>query len=235
LDALIRAAKLDPARMRLSEFRSARVADHDSTAPESPLELIRGEIESRLRMEMALQAQEQYEIARARGLADGRAAGLAEATEAASDASRRAIEALTEKVRITMSVLEDAHRAALRKLEENVGDVAYAAICCLAGDQAASRQFVLGVVERTCARLRGDMSATVRLHPRDIDILRDLLQEGELRVQSMGVRVVPDESLELGGCLIEADSGHYDGGLESQLRKLHSILTGVGSGAAGKG
>lgn len=191
------------------------------------MEIFRGEIESQLRAELAAQAQEQYETAHALGLADGRADAIAEARKGASEELRQATETLTAKVQGAMSALEKAHQGALLKLEASVGEVAFAALCRLVSEATVSQHFVLGLVERTCAQLRADLNATARLHPRDIEVLRELLEGQELRVHSIGLTVVPDESLGLGGCVIEAASGQYDGGLESQLRRLHSILTGA--------
>lgn len=234
MDPLIRSARLDPLRTRLSEVSSSRAPDLEPRPVRSQLETLKGEIETRLRAELTAQAQEQYAAARAQGLADGRTAAIAEAKKAASEEFRRAIDTLRENVNAAMSAMEKAHRAALHKLEVSVGEVSFAAICRLVGEQAASRSFVLSVVERTCAQLRTDIDVTARLHPRDIGILRELLQERELRVRSLGLKVVPDESLELGGCVIEASSGLYDGGLESQLRRLHAILTGAPPGSEAK-
>jgi flagellar assembly protein FliH len=217
MEPLNRSVRLDPLRTRLSEVRSGR----------SQLEVLTGEIESRLRAELAAHAQEQYETAHAQGLADGRAAAIAEAKKGASEELRRTIGTLAENAHAAINALEKAHRAALQKLEVSVGEVAFASVCHLVGQQAASRSFVASIVERTCAQLRADINVTARLHPRDIDILRELLQQQELRVGSLGVRVVPDESLELGGCVIEAASGQYDAGLESQLLRLHAILSGA--------
>lgn len=227
MDPLIRSARVDPLRTRLSEVRSDPQPDRAQT--------LRDEIESRLRAQLFQEAQEQYESARAKGLADGRASAIAEARTKASEELRRALETLNENLRTSLSAMQSAHQAAMSKLESSVGEVAFAAVCRLVSEQSASKAFVLGIVERTCAELRADLSATVRLHPRDIHVVRELLQERELRVDSLGLRVVPDESLELGGCVIEAASGQYDGGLESQLRRLHAILTGTALESGQKG
>ena len=101
-------------------------------------------------------------------------------------------------------------------------------MCRLAGEQSAARGFVRGLVEQTCAGLRADSSATARMHPRDIRTLGDLLGGplGDVyRVHSIGLELRPDESLALGGVVLEAASGRYDGGLETQLRRLHAVLT----------
>jgi flagellar biosynthesis/type III secretory pathway protein FliH len=63
------------------------------------------------------------------------------------------------------------------------------------------------------------------MHPRDLALIRELMRDDELRLRTLQVQLVADESLQFGGCIVEAPSGDYDGGLENQLRRLHAILT----------
>lgn len=230
MDALIRSAQLAPARTRLhtgrvqgEQMTSRAGTDKVSRAPE---EILREEIEQRVRAQLSAQLQDLYEAERQRGQADGYAAGLAAAGEAATKGLESARGELLEQVDRALTALADAHQAALAQLQANVGEVAFAAVCRLLGRQAPTQALVLTVVEQTCARLRTDSNAILRLHPRDIRTLNELLHDGELRLKSLSLRLVPDESLRLGGCVVEAASGQYDGGLESQLRRLHAVLTG---------
>jgi flagellar biosynthesis/type III secretory pathway protein FliH len=93
---------------------------------------------------------------------------------------------------------------------------------------------VLGFVEQACERLHGEgctaLETSVRLHPRDVALLHHLLDRrgrgGLLRLKALGLKVVPDESLEYGGCVVETATGHYDADLEGQLRRLHQVLCG---------
>ena len=188
---------------------------------------MRDEIEKQVRAELASHVQKLYDSERARACADGYADGLTEVRAAAEQDLAQIHEQLKVKVESALSALEQAHEAALTNLQTSVGEVAFAAVCRLVGQKAGSQEFVLDLVEHTCAQLRGDVMATARLHPRDIHTLRELLQDRELRVRSLELKVVPDESIELGGCVIEAASGQYDGGLESQLRRLHAVLAGT--------
>jgi flagellar assembly protein FliH len=96
-------------------------------------------------------------------------------------------------------------------------------VCHFVGRHLAAEEFVLGLVGQTCAQLRAE-TATARLHPRDAALLGELLEGDVLRIQSIGLKLVPDESLALGGCVVEAASGTFDGGLENQLRRLHAAL-----------
>jgi flagellar assembly protein FliH len=216
MDTLIRSAQLAPFRTRLSELRPAQPR----------LDPLREEFERQVRAESAAQIQELYESERKRAHAEGYADGVSAGKAAAATELAQACERLTVQTNRALSALAEAHRAALVKLESSVGEVTFAALCRLVSGQATSRSFVLGVVEHTCAELRADLNATVRLHPRDIETLGEWLQDDELWVDSLGLKVVPDESLVLGGCVIEAPSGHYDGGIENQLRRLHAVLTG---------
>lgn len=236
MDALIRSARLAPFRTRLSEApvrgRTAPGADATSGAKrdeqQSVQDALRAEIEARVRSELASHVQELYEDTHASAHADGYAAGMAEAKAAAAKELAQAREQLEASVEAALSALGQAHQAALSKLESSVGEVAFAAVCRLMSGLASSQTFVLSLVKQTCAQMRADAVATARLHPRDIQILGELVQDDGLRIQSLGLKVIPDESLELGGCVIEASSGQYDGGLEGQLRRLHAALVAKG-------
>jgi flagellar assembly protein FliH len=237
MDTLIRSAQLAPFRTRLSELRAGRSDTRTGTGssdvsggelqPARPaLDSLRDEIERQVRAESAVQIQEIYESERKRAHVEGYADGVAAGKAAAATELAQACERLTVQANRALSALAEAHRAALAKLESSVGEVTFAALCRLVSAQVASRSFVVGIVEHTCAALRADLNATVRLHPRDIETLREWLQDEELRVDSLGLKMIPDESLILGGCVIEAPSGRYDGGIENQLRRLHAVLTG---------
>ena len=237
MDPLIRAARLAPFRTRLSELRagqsdartgngSSEVSGGERPSAQPALDVLRDEIERQVRAESAAQLQELYESERKRAHAEGYATGIAAGKAAAAAELEEAREQQAARVNRVLSLLAEAHRAALTKLESSVGEVTFAALCRLVSAQVTSPSFVLGIVEHTCAALRADLNATVRLHPRDIETLRGWLKDGELRVGSLGLELVPDESLVLGGCVIEAPSGHYDGGIENQLRRLHAVLTG---------
>jgi flagellar assembly protein FliH len=227
MDSLIRAPRLASERTRLSGIRVPTSGSAETSAPaQSDREILRQHIEKEVRAELSAQLHALRESEREKAHADGYADGLAEARESASIELTRIREQLGEQLGHTLSALEQAHRCALSKLEASVAEVAFAAVCRLLHREATSREFVLSTVERACARLRTETVATARLHPRDIEALGELLQgETEIRLRSLCLRVVADESLQLGGCVIEAASGQYDGGLENQLRRLHAALT----------
>ena len=226
MDTLIRSARIAADRRRL------RAANPDASAFEnrgpqeaSAREAWRNEIEKQLRAELAAQAQQLYTTERERGYADGHAEGSAAATDAAAKRVEQLCKQLKETIDSTLSALERSHATAWSKLQSSVGEVAFAAVCRLVSSKVVSQAVILQVVEHACARLRSDTSATLRLHPRDIDALTQLLRDAAPRLQLLGLKLLPDESLRLGGCVVESAAGHYDGGLEGQLRRLHAVLT----------
>lgn len=229
MDALIRSVRWAPSRTRLGE-RVAGETVAGETADVAParsrLDALKDEIGRQVREELATHLQETRAREHERARAEGFAAGMEEARAAAAKELAQARDKLETQAHGALSAMAKAHQAVLSKLQSNVGEVAFAAVCRLAGRKAVSQEFVMGMVQHTCSQLRAETVATVRLHPRDVSTLRDLLQDQELRVRSVGLKVMEDDSLELGGCVVEAASGQYDGGLESQLRRLHAVLNG---------
>lgn len=230
--AVIRSAVIAPFRTRLSEARLLR-ADASAHAPgvhrsaeEVRLDALQEQIEKQIRAEIAAETQAIYAQERERGHAEGHAQGLAQAQAGAAEQLDEIHQQLRETMHSTLSDLEQAQRTQLAKLEASVGEIAFAAVCRIVGHQAVSRAFVLGMVEHTCAQLRSTTKATARMHPGTIELLRALMQGEELSVRGLTLQIVADDSLQLGGCVIEADCGTYDGALETQLRRLHAVLAG---------
>jgi len=221
MDALIRAVQLAPYRMRLSDTRAPVAHPAAATELPRPNQALREDIEKQLRAEMSAKLQQQFEAERERARDDG----LADARRIAAGEVAKTCEELREKADAALAALERAHEAVLTRIESSVGEVTFAAVCRFVSHQAASVEFVKGLVEQACTQLRTGTTATARLHPRDVELLGSVLDDGELRVQGIGLKLVPDDSLPLGGCVVEAASGHFDGGLENQLRRLHAVLT----------
>ena len=213
-------------------IRSARLAPFRTRLSDAEVEALRRRVEAEVRAEWENERQASYEAERARARADGIAAAKEEWAAALDQAIAQARESLEARLTRALGALESAHLEALTRLERQVGEVSFAALCRLVGEQHGTRAFTLALIEQTCAGLRAESVATVRLHPRDIETLREIMQRAELNLRSLNLKVIPDESLTLGGCVVEMPSGQYDGGLENQLRRLHALLVGAPTGEA---
>lgn len=188
-------------------------------------EQVREELDEQVRRKLDEQREDARKEGLAKGLAEGRAAAEKEASRI--DAERRV------QAERLFSALQQAHEWALAKWQADIGSVAFEAICRVLANKSGSREFVFGVVETVCREAKARGTVTARLHPRDLRLLAD---DDRTLVLPAGTRVdlVADETMALGGCVVETDAGQFDGSLDTQLRRLHSVLNG-GASAAGQG
>jgi flagellar biosynthesis/type III secretory pathway protein FliH len=64
---------------------------------------------------------------------------------------------------------------------------------------------------------------TARLHPRDVRLLAG--EDDALKLPAgTHLTLIGDETVMLGGCVVETDAGLFEGSLDTQLRKLHAVL-----------
>lgn len=201
------------------ELRAQWVAQHEAQQNAQQREAI------------ALEREAARREGHAEGVAQGTAQGLAE-TRAASAAAARAAELAMkqaeserhDQARALLQALQQSHADALAALRDEVGTLAFAAVCRVAGRQAASREFVLGIVETVCSGARAATGATLRLHPRDLQLLAG--EAGSLNIGGgVSLTLAADDSLALGGCSVETDAGQFDGSLATQLQRLHELLS----------
>lgn len=178
-------------------------------------------LEAEFRAELKRTLDAQHEEARqqghAAGLAEGRAAA---AKETAQHESRR--QAQWDQV---SAEIGKAHAAALETLQHDIGTLAFAALCRVVGEQAASKEFALGAAQAVCREARIDGSAVARVHSRDLALLAPA--DGSLPMpDGVSLRLVADDTVALGGCIVDTDAGQFDGSLDTQLRRLHAVLAG---------
>lgn len=222
---LIRSASLAAARRRLSDIREGAVEQTLAAKDAARLEL-----ERQVRDELTRHLEEVLDVERQRAYAEGHTKGLAQGRADAAAELAQDREKLMLQARGALAALAQAHEVALTRFESSVGEVAFAAVCRLLSRELSSRSLVLGIVEQICSALRNETLATARLHPRDVEILRELTGGDDLLVKGLRLNVVADDTLRLGGCIIESSSGRFDGGLESQLRRLHAVLDATSTG-----
>ncbi len=158
----------------------------------------------------------------AQAQAQGFAQGMEQGHESASTEIRRRFDELKARIEAALTSLHDAHECVLDECRQQIGAVAFEAVCRLVSQQFASKEFVRGIVERVCREAVGQSSLTVRLHPDDLQLLSDI----DTRSLREGARVdfTPDSTLTLGGCVVDSDMGRFDGSLDTQLTRLHAVM-----------
>ena len=168
-------------------------------------------IEEAVRLEVQAELAELRAEAQRRGYAAGIEKGEAEA--------RRQLQTQIERVQGLAAQLAQARAAVLEDAEDGAVELAFAVLCRILGEQAASRQGVLAMVERCAGGARAREQATVRLHPDDFALLGPATPHG--------ARFTPDADIALGGCIVDSSTGSLDARLETQLARLAETLAGV--------
>lgn len=175
-------------------------------------------------------AAARQEAGYAAGLAAGRAAGLAqvraEARAAAEQAARDEIAALTGALRTALAEFEQGKRGLLAAAESGLIELALAIaqrVCKAAAgaDSAPARGNARALLEM--AQHAGD--AALHLNPEDCTRLATQAPEFVAAVKDLGhVRLVPDEQVAAGGCVLRSADGEIDAGIQTQLDRIAEAL-----------
>ncbi|HVK95503.1 MAG TPA: FliH/SctL family protein, partial [Noviherbaspirillum sp.] len=191
--------------------------------PEMDIQL---QVKRQLEQELAsLREQLQKELDEARLAAErnGFAAGLEKGEEAASTAVAEQVARLAS----VSTSLYQARAGVIDSAEEMLVEIAYTAVCRIIGEAAVERNAIASMLQKVVAESRERDQLVVRLHPQDVDLVRQatdqpaaaaLLQSGSLRA---------DSSIRLGGCMVDSNSGYLDARLEVQLKNLGESLLAV--------
>lgn len=243
MDPVIRAPRMTTERTRLRPAgdtpgcavgRDARLQRHAPPLDAQARAHLQRELEAGIRAELATQAQEVFAAERERGRelgrAEGRREGRVEARDAALSEARAAQARHDERLGQALEALTEAQRQIERRLEAALGEIAFAAVCRLAGEAAARREWIQGCVAVVCAEMHGETRARVLLHPDDLARL-DPSGDGELRLAGLVLQLAADEALTPGGCQVDLALGGLDATLETRLARLRATLQAVTEGA----
>jgi len=141
------------------------------------------------------------------GLKEGQHAGLAEFVEKTA--------ALTKlfgaAIRLESQVLENA--------EDKAVEIVMEAVCKIIGKFAANESAVRKIVRESMAHLNGAKIGGIRLNPYDYEIIA--ASPAEL---GDGIKLISDEAIEIGGCVLESDAGILDRRLDAQIEQLKTLL-----------
>lgn len=167
-----------------------------------------------------LRAQNERECAAARTDAEqrGRAAGL----EQGEAEGRQLLQAQVSRVKSLALQLAQAKPDLVEQAEDEIVELAFAALCRILGERAASRDTLMQVVREAAAATREREHVGIRLHPDDLALLR----QGEDGPEPH-VRYSADASIALGGCIVDSSTGTLDARLETQLERLRATLLAV--------
>jgi flagellar assembly protein FliH len=168
------------------------------------------------------------EQAVAEGLAEGRRQARAEAEAAAS--------AQAEALARTLAAAQGASRDLWAGYRQDVLELLHMALRRLVRAEMDQRRAeILGsLLDQALDAIDSQRALTVRVHPQDQALARELLEGAKARhpgLERWAVR--PDPALDGGGVILESDRGMVDNSLASRMALVEPILDQLASGAVG--
>ena len=174
------------------------------------------EIIARAHDEAAAVTQAAYDEGLRRGMEDG---------------ERRFRESIRESVEVLRSAasrVDESHKEFLDLIEPQLIRLATSiASKIIERESSLSGDLVQRTVRAALAKLVDEEQVVVRVNPKDLETLRKYRTELTQEFDSIArIDVVPDESIDAGGCIALTDSVRIDGRLASQLETILNELLG---------
>jgi flagellar assembly protein FliH len=165
-----------------------------------------------------------YGAGQIKGLEEGRAEALREATERFNESHAELADSMAAVIESFETSKQDLLIEANRDLLEFAVALA-AKITRQVGEM--DRQAALANTEEALRLVGGRTDLTVRVHPRDGETLRQFASAvAEQAVGKRHVTVVEDESIAPGGAVVTAGGMEIDASLETQLEQITRLLVG---------
>lgn len=143
-------------------------------------------------------------------------------------AGRTAYETRIERLGELAASVKRQRDDMLYALEDDIAALAFEAVVSLIGENAVDRRVLQARVGQVVSDHIGAEPVALRVAPEDVDAVAAALSR---ETDPLGLRVVSDASISIGGCVIELQSEHLDYRLGLQLSKLRDIFLGVRAAA----
>ncbi len=171
-------------------------------------------------MERERQLQQAYEQAREEGFRTGLEAGRKE--------SRQELEQALKQIDDLLHALAETRGTLLHEAEDGAVEVVFEAVTKMVGYASTDRQIAYNLVREAIEQVKGRDRLIIRVSNQDYDMVHTALsQPGTAESLAKSLTVVADNLVQLGGCLIETESGSLDARLEIQLQRLRDMLLSV--------
>lgn len=158
--------------------------------------------------------------------------GLREGTQQGKQEILTAQVPLGERLRSIVGAAEESFARVCAECEDEMIDL----IACMAEkvihqEIDRSSDIVLNVIRETIARSADRREVLLRLHPDDVEIVREHQEALSAEFTEMRtLQLEADSRVSRGGCLLETSTGCVDGRLEAQLSEIHKALQSQPSG-----
>lgn len=112
----------------------------------------------------------------------------------------------------------------LNGLEDIVTEITFEAVAKLLGDAMATQEGARAVVVNVMGHIKDSAISALRLNPTDFELLSRADFILTIRNSHPGIKIIADESIEYGGCVIESSTGSLNGRLEVQVERLRNVF-----------
>lgn len=147
-----------------------------------------------------------------RGFNKGEKAGFESATEK--------IESLRRMLDEAVEALRRARNRIQRDTEKEILELVLAVAGRIVGHEVQNnRETIVTVVREALQKVENQDTAVIKMNPADIDFIDRLrLPFSSFSRNPDSLRIEADDSVGIGGCLVETDGGDIDARIESRLR-----------------
>ena len=163
--------------------------------------------------------EEQRESAKNQGYDEGYKKGI-------EDADTVVLERLEQLDNLAHSFSEKID-SSVNENEDMLVEIAFAAVSKMLGDVMPTKEGAIAAVRQATQYVTKRDKLIFRVSEKDYQLLKDspsqLVQNGD----SSEIHIVPDQHVQLGGCILETSSGGLDSRLEIQLSNLMDTLKSV--------
>lgn len=167
---------------------------------------------------MCAKAKAECDAMRAKASEEGYRAGMAKAEAGIRDQLGQA----ARQAKALLASMAEGRAQMLGEMEDMVAPVVFEALIRVVGDIPQSAELVRAGVKRALNEVVGREPVCVRLHPADAALID---ADGEVASDAgWQIRVVADDSLVRGGCIVETVHGDIDARWSTQLTRLHRTL-----------
>ncbi|MDP4979812.1 MAG: FliH/SctL family protein [Desulfobacterales bacterium] len=146
--------------------------------------------------------------------------GFNKGEKAGFESAMDKIESLKRLLDEAVEALRHARNRIQRDTEKEIVELVLAVAGRIVGHEVqTNREAIVAVVQEALQKVENQDTVVIKMNPADVDFLDRLrLPLSSLSRNPDGLRVEADESVGIGGCLIETDGGDIDARIESRLR-----------------
>lgn len=116
------------------------------------------------------------------------------------------------------------------KLSDEIADIVLTIAQQFFISQQQNKDAIALQINQTINQLNDKQNIELSLHPQDLT----LLQQGKVKIDlksCKNLRIIPDDNLRLGGCIVRSEHGVFDASIERQIDNLKQVLLQMKQGA----